>query len=118
MIRTRFAPSPTGYLHIGNTRIAIISWLFAKKKSGIFILRIDDTNKNEKNKKYKIKKIKEDLDQLKIIWDIKFNQSERNKRYKYLANEMIKTEKLYPCFETEDELYNKKNVQKKKEINI
>lgn len=112
MVITRFAPSPSGNLHIGNARIAITSWLFTRKKKGKFILRIDDTKKYQNNIKY-IENIKRDLDWLGIKWDITFRQSHRIHRYHEVATELIKSKRIYPCFETKEELL----LEKKKQIN-
>ena len=66
--RSRFAPSPTGLLHIGNARSAVLNWAYIKNKGGEFILRIDDTDKERSNKEYEIK-IKKDLNWLGITWE-------------------------------------------------
>lgn len=111
MIKTRFAPSPTGYLHIGNARIAIIAWLFAKKNHGELILRIDDTN-SHKIKEYFIDEIKKDLDWLNITYNTIFQQSNRIKQYNIAKNKLIKIKRLYPCFETKYEL----SIKRKKQL--
>ena len=68
MIKVRFAPSPTGYLHIGNFRTALVNFLFAKSKNGHFMLRIDDTDDERSSKEYE-DAIKEDLTWMNINWD-------------------------------------------------
>ena len=73
-MRLRFAPSPTGFMHIGNARSAVLNWAYAKKNKGEFILRIDDTDKIRSKKDYE-KNIKENLRWLGLDWDKKFNQS-------------------------------------------
>ena len=77
---TRFAPSPTGLIHIGNVRSAILNWAFAKKNNGKFILRIDDTDNERSKKKYE-DLIKNNLHWLGLDWDITFNQSSRQNLY-------------------------------------
>ncbi len=95
---TRFAPSPTGYLHIGNIRTALYSWLYARKNNGKFILRIEDTNFCKYNKKY-IDSIFYILEWLGLYWDDKpFYQSERLDLYKYIVNKMLKKNLAYKCY--------------------
>ena len=79
-LKTRFAPSPTGLLHIGNARSAVINWAYANNKGGEFILRIDDTDLERSNTKYS-NKIKENLLWLGLSWSKTFNQSERKDIY-------------------------------------
>jgi len=78
MIKTRFAPSPTGNIHLGNIKSAIISWAYAKKKKGIFILRIDDTDKNRSKKKY-VKKIINNLNWLGLSFKYIFFSKQKKK---------------------------------------
>ncbi len=80
MLRSRFAPSPTGLLHIGNARSAALNWAYIKNKGGKFILRIDDTDKERSKKEYE-DYIKKDLSWLGISWDKTFNQSDRQNIY-------------------------------------
>ncbi|NCW05380.1 MAG: glutamate--tRNA ligase, partial [Rhodobacteraceae bacterium] len=68
MTVTRFAPSPTGYLHIGNMRAALMNYLIARKTKGIFILRIDDTDPERSKEEY-VDQIKRDLEWLGLTWD-------------------------------------------------
>ena len=77
-LRSRFAPSPTGLLHIGNLRSALLNWAFINNKAGEFILRIDDTDKIRSKKEYE-EKIKKDLEWIGIEWNKSFNQSSRKK---------------------------------------
>ncbi|BBA84899.1 glutamate--tRNA ligase [endosymbiont of Pachyrhynchus infernalis] len=108
-INTRFAPSPTGNLHIGNIRIAIYSWLFSKKYNGNFFLRIENTK--EKNSFY-INKIIYQLKWLKISWNKKIiYQSNRNKKYEKIIKLMIKNNKAYYCFCSKERLKNIKETQ-------
>ena len=78
--KSRFAPSPTGFLHIGNARSAIVNWAYINSKGGEFILRIDDTDSERSKKEYE-DAIKKDLQWLGIKWLKTFNQSERSKTY-------------------------------------
>ena len=103
MIRTRFAPSPTGNLHIGNARSAILNWIYAKKFNGKFILRIDDTDKDRSKEEF-VDSIKEDLKWLGVEWISTFKQSERTENYNRKILELKKSNRLYPCFETPEEL--------------
>ncbi len=97
-IITRFAPSPTGYLHIGNIRIALYSWLYAKKNNGKFILRIEDTNLNKFNKKYS-DYILYVLEWLGLYWDDEiYYQSDRIDIYKDIINYMLFNNLAYKCF--------------------
>ena len=86
MIKVRFAPSPTGYLHIGNFRTALVNFLFAKSKNGHFMLRIDDTDDERSSKEYE-DAIKEDLTWMNINWDSLERQSSRLLSY----NEALET---------------------------
>ncbi len=74
MTTTRFAPSPTGYLHIGNLRAALFNWLIARKSGGTFILRLDDTDP-ERSKEIYVDGIREDLEWLGLTWDREERQS-------------------------------------------
>ncbi|RYE06514.1 MAG: glutamate--tRNA ligase [Rickettsiaceae bacterium] len=109
-IITRFAPSPTGTLHIGNARTAIINWLYAKKHQGEFILRFDDTDINRSKEAYK-QVILNDLAWLGLSFDQTFNQLSRTTRYNEIKDLLIKNGRLYPCFESEEELQIKRKVQ-------
>ncbi len=104
---TRFAPSPTGFLHVGNLRTALITWLYAKSNNGKFLLRIDDTDIKRSKNEY-ISSIKEDLKWVGIDWDVCFQQSDRIAKYENAKNNLIKAGRLYTCYETEEELALKK----------
>jgi glutamyl-tRNA synthetase len=93
-IRVRFAPSPTGYLHIGGARTAIFNWLFAKNKEGKFILRIEDTDLHRSEKKY-LDSILDNLKWLRLDWDEIYHQSERLNIYKKYAQKLLEEEKAY-----------------------
>ena len=110
--RVRFAPSPTGHLHIGNARTAILNWLFAKHTNGKFILRIEDTDPERSVEKY-IEQIYEDLRWLGLNWDEgpdisgpygPYRQSQRFSIYQKYAKQLIDEGKAYPCFCTPEEL--------------
>ena len=112
MTITRFAPSPTGYLHVGNARTAIFNFLITRKNQGKFILRIDDTDPVRCEQKY-IDAIKEDLEWLGIHWDTFEQQSKRLERYKEVAKKLIGEGLLYECFETPEQLQLKRKLQLK-----
>ncbi len=104
---TRFAPSPSGLLHVGNVRTALLNYLVSKKNNGKFILRIDDTDK-ERSKDNFIDEINEDLNWLGLNSDEYYKQSERIDLYDE-AFELLKGKELiYPCFESLDELDKKR----------
>lgn len=102
-IISRFAPSPTGLLHVGNIRIALLNWLYTRANSGKFILRIDDTDK-ERSKPHFEEQIRSDLAWLGITWDESFRQSDRQPNYLAAKQQLIEAGRLYPCFETPEEL--------------
>ena len=102
-VKVRFAPSPTGKLHLGNIRAALVTWLFARKNKGHFFLRIDDTD-HERSKEEYVTSIKADLTWLGLNWDSTARQSERTDRYDELIQKLKDDGRLYPCYETEDEL--------------
>ena len=109
-LKTRFAPSPTGLLHIGNARSAVINWAYIKNKGGEFILRIDDTDLERSKKEYE-NKIKENLLWLGLSWSKTFNQSQRKKIYDEKILLLKKSKKIYPCFESAEELSLKRKTQ-------
>lgn len=102
-VRVRFAPSPTGMLHIGNARTALITWLFARAEGGHLLLRIDDTD-NERSKVEYEKAIEESLTWLGISWDEKANQKDRLARYDEQIEKLKAEGRLYACYETPEEL--------------
>ncbi|MEM8617161.1 MAG: glutamate--tRNA ligase [Pseudomonadota bacterium] len=107
----RFAPSPTGRLHVGNVRTALINWLFAKGQGGQFLLRIDDTDTERSTKGYETG-IKQDLTWLGLSWDQTFNQSQRFDRYDTAADTLRAAGLLYPCYETSEELDRQRKLQR------
>ncbi len=113
MTTTRFAPSPTGYIHVGNLRTALMNYLIARKAGGTFILRIDDTDP-ERSKDTYVDAIKEDLDWLGLHWDRVERQSERLDRYSDAADRLRRMERFYEAFETPTEL----DLKRKKLLNM
>ena len=99
----RFAPSPTGRLHVGNVRTALMNWLFVRERGGKFVLRIDDTDLERSTNEYE-EGIKEDLGWLGLSWDESFNQSHRFPSYEEAAKKLREDGLLYACYETADEL--------------
>ena len=89
-VTVRFAPSPTGRLHVGNARIALINWLFAKRLGGAFVLRIDDTDRERSTLEYE-QGIEADLTWLGLVWDRKARQSERDAQYEAAAAKLPAT---------------------------
>jgi glutamyl-tRNA synthetase len=103
----RYAPSPTGLLHLGNARPAVLNWLFAKREGGRFILRLDDTDTARSREEYAVA-IKEDLAWLGITPDEVVRQSDRLGLYDVARDRLIADGRLYPCYETADELDRKR----------
>src|SRR5271168_14978 len=106
----RFAPSPTGRIHIGNTRSALMNFLFAKKNHGQFILRFDDTDLERSKEEY-AQAIEVDLAWLGIRPDAIFRQSQRFASYDGAAAYLRAAGRLYPCYETAEELDRKRKRQ-------
>jgi glutamyl-tRNA synthetase len=103
-VRVRFAPSPTGYLHVGGARTALYNWLFARHHGGVFILRIEDTDA-DRSKPELTAAILRSMEWLGLTWDEgPFHQSERLDRYRALAAELERLGHAYPCFCTVEEL--------------
>ncbi len=113
MTTTRFAPSPTGWLHIGNLRAALFNYAIARQAGGQFILRIDDTDQERSKDEY-IQGIKDDLTWLGISWDRMEYQSRRMDRYEAAKQRLIDMGRLYECFETPTEL----DLKRKKQLNM
>lgn len=103
MVRVRFAPSPTGYLHLGNVRIAVINYAFSLSKNGTFILRIDDTDLKRSDENF-THSIVEDLKWLGIEFEGPVFQSSRLQRYREIAEEFLKKGYAYRCFCTQEEI--------------
>ncbi|WP_411819734.1 glutamate--tRNA ligase [Hyphococcus formosus] len=110
-VKVRFAPSPTGKLHVGNVRAALWNWLFARKSGGTFVLRIDDTDLERSTKEYE-DGIREDLAWLGLTYDETMRQSARFDRYEEAAEGLKAAGLLYPCYETAEELDRKRKIQR------
>ncbi len=106
----RFAPSPTGYLHVGNARLALINWLYARKMGGQFVLRLDDTDAERSTEEY-ANAIQEDLSWLGLVWDELKKQSDRSEQYNAAFDKLKAEGKLYACYETGEELEYKRKRQ-------
>ena len=108
--KVRFAPSPTGRIHIGNARTALMNWLFAKHRGGTFVLRFDDTDQERSREEYAVS-IEADLHWLGIHPDEVARQSQRFPLYAAAAEKLKAMGRLYPCYETEDELDRRRKRQ-------
>ena len=116
-VRSRFAPSPTGSLHIGNVRSGLFAYLYARRNSGKFILRIDDTDR-ERSTEESLKEILTDLNWLGMEWDEgppdrKYFQSTREPRHLECALQLLRERKAYPCYCTAEELDAKRKAAEK-----
>ena len=109
-MKTRFAPSPTGYIHVGNCRTLLVNWLFTRAHKGTFLLRLDDTDFERSEEKYEVALL-EDLKWLGLNYDDYFKQSDRMERYGEVAEILKKNGDLYPCYETPEELEFKRKRQ-------
>ena len=109
-IRTRFAPSPTGLLHVGNARAALFCFLFAKKHDGEFVLRLDDTDRERSTQAF-ADAIQADLDWLGLKWDETARQSDRFGRYDAVFETLVAQGHVYACYETPEELERKRKRQ-------
>ena len=116
-IITRFAPSPTGQLHIGGARTALFNYLYSKNQKGKFLLRIENTDKERSKKEYEIQ-IVDSLKWLGIKFDEKIiYQSDNIKEHKSVVDELLKKNLAYKCYCTNEELETKREEYKKKNIN-
>jgi len=113
MTTTRFAPSPTGYIHVGNLRTALMNYMIAAKSGGTFILRIDDTDPERSKQEY-VDAIQQDLEWLGLTWDRIERQSERLDRYAEAADKLREIGRFYEAFETPTEL----DLKRKKQLNM
>ena len=107
---TRFAPSPTGRLHVGNIRTALHNWLWARKQGGTFLLRIDDTDRERSSEEY-VGAILADLEWLGLAPDAVHRQSARFDRYEAALDRLAAAGRAYPAYETAQELELKRKVQ-------
>ncbi len=110
---TRFAPSPTGYIHVGNLRTALMNYLIARQSGGTFILRLDDTDQERSKTEYS-DGIQTDLTWLGLNWDRLERQSLRFDRYREAAEQLKAAGRFYECFETPVEL----DLKRKKQLNM
>jgi glutamyl-tRNA synthetase len=108
-IRLRFAPSPTGRIHVGNVRTALLNWLFAERQGGHVLLRIDDTDLVRSTREFE-QGIEDDLTWLGLKWHERANQSARFDAYERAAEKLKSAGLLYPAYETEDELERKRKI--------
>ena len=113
MTVTRFAPSPTGYIHVGNLRTALFNYMIARKNGGEFILRLDDTDPERSKQEY-ADAIMEDLEWLGLTWDRVEKQSNRLERYEEAAQQLRDIGRFYECFETPVDL----DLKRKKQLNM
>ena len=110
-VTVRFAPSPTGRLHAGNIRTALINYFFARKQGGTFILRLDDTDRERSTKEF-ADGIQEDVAWLGIAWAKLVHQSDRFALYEAAVEQLKEMGRLYPAYETPDEL----ELQRKRQL--
>ncbi|WP_271299687.1 glutamate--tRNA ligase [Sphingomonas sp. CV7422] len=108
-VTTRFAPSPTGLLHVGNIRAALHNWLFARQQSGRFVLRIDDTDAERSEERY-VAAIRADLAWLGLTPDAEVRQSERFALYQQRFDALVAAGRIYPAYETAQELDLKRKI--------
>ncbi|HEX7420245.1 MAG TPA: glutamate--tRNA ligase [Thermoanaerobaculia bacterium] len=117
-VRVRFAPSPTGHLHVGGARTAIFNWLFAKRHDGTFIIRVEDTDQARSTFEFE-QMVLDDLHWLRTLWDegpdvggphAPYRQSERTEIYDRFAAELMKRDVAYRCYCTEEELEQKRKA--------
>jgi len=109
-MKLRFAPSPTGLLHVGNARAALVNFLFARQRGGTVLLRLDDTDLERSKAEYAVA-LEEDLRWMGLDWDESFRQSDRLPLYAAAAERLKASGHLYPCFESEEELRFKREQQ-------
>lgn len=123
-VRVRFAPSPTGNLHVGGARTALFNYLFARSKGGKFVLRIEDTDL-ERSTKQSEEALLQDLSWLGLHWDEgpgvggdygPYRQSERNSLYKQYAEKLLESGHVYQCFCSNEELEKMKEIAKLKQL--
>ncbi len=109
-VKVRFAPSPTGMLHVGNARTALITWLFTRANDGHFLLRIDDTDQERSKDEYE-QAIEDGLVWMGADWDEKTRQKDRMDIYAAKIQQLKDNGRLYPCYETAEELDLKRKSQ-------
>ncbi|MFQ5583570.1 MAG: glutamate--tRNA ligase, partial [Calditrichia bacterium] len=115
-IRTRFAPSPTGFLHVGGARTALFNWIYARRHGGKFLLRVEDTDRVRSTPE-NTRKIFDDLIWLGINWDEEvIYQSTRSDIYRQYANLLLETDKAYRCFCTAETLAKKRHLAEQNKL--
>lgn len=115
-VRVRFAPSPTGYLHIGSTRTALFNWIFARRNNGSFLLRIEDTDKERSTQEY-LDSILDSLKWLKLDWDEDiFVQSQQSANHKQAVQTLLKSGSAYKCFCSAELLDEKRKEAQNKKV--
>ncbi|MGB1088038.1 MAG: glutamate--tRNA ligase family protein, partial [Alphaproteobacteria bacterium] len=108
-VSVRFAPSPTGHIHVGNVRMALFNWLYARANGGTFLLRLDDTDAERSTDAF-AQGIRDDLNWLGLNFDDEKKQSDRTARYEEVRADLVARGLLYPCYETPEELSLKRKV--------
>ena len=109
-VKVRFAPSPTGNLHVGNLRTALVNYLFARAAGGVFMLRIDDTDTERSTPEFEAS-IRADLEWMGMSWHVEDRQSARLDRYDEALRQLEAAGRAYPCYETQEELALKRKAQ-------
>ena len=109
-VKVRFAPSPTGHLHVGNLRTALVNFLFARCRNGHFMLRIDDTDSERSTTAFETA-IRDDLQWMGMPWDSEDRQSARLERYDVALQRLLADGRAYACYETPEELGLKRKAQ-------
>ena len=102
-VTVRFAPSPTGRIHAGNIRTALLNWMFAQQREGRFVFRLDDTDRERSTEEF-AQGIREDLTWLGLAWDLEVKQSDRFALYDEAVEKLKASGRLYPAYETQEEL--------------
>ncbi len=108
--KVRFAPSPTGLLHVGNLRTALVNYLYARHAGGAFMLRIDDTDEERSTAEFEAA-IRADLTWMGMVWDMEDRQSDRLRRYDEALQQLLADQRAYACYETAEELALKRKSQ-------
>ena len=109
-VKVRFAPSPTGKLHVGNLRTALVNYLYSRQQNGQFMLRIDDTDEERSRPEFETA-IRQDLEWMGMGWDCEDRQSLRLARYDEALAQLLASGRAYACYETQEELSLKRKAQ-------
>lgn len=116
MVKTRIAPAPTGKLHIGTARVALFNYLFAKQSGGVFVVRIEDTDRERSKKEFEVD-ILESLKWLGLGWDEFYRQSERISIYRKYLEKLLKQGSVFYCSHKQEETQGKAHFCSSREIN-